>query len=480
MVAGRRAQLWGAALALVLGATRFAWLGRPSLWIDEAHTLHDAWAQAGQAGAAVERYPLGFWLVRAGSALRGGSIDESALRLGPALIGWLGVPLCAWAVSPAVGGARALASACVLACSAWHLYWSQNARGYTLMAGLFLWGLGLWLRGGGVRSAIALALMALAALAHPSALLGLLAFALARALVVRPSPERAGGRPAWPLLLAAVALAALAWWGFSSWSHFLQFKRVDPLAGARHLVLSCGYHFGPLLLLAASLGALAACRTHSAAAVSRSQARAQFQERQLALALALAALGALGLALVAQASAQYLFAFLPCAAALATGALPSRRLVWRALPAVLLCLWGLADSWAYFHLRHGDRPRWKEAYAWVQARRASGDLVFGMHQPVGEYYLDPIDPLVRRPEHVARLDRFHAADPERAWRSGRRAWLVVQPADLATWEAADRRRFEALLREDFTCQARFDVRGSPRDLLVEVYRSRTGPEPVTR
>jgi predicted membrane-bound mannosyltransferase len=87
-------------LALVLGLTRFWRLGEWGLWVDEAHTLHDAmWLLPGSP----PDYPLGYIAVRAMIELCGGSTSEAVLRFVPALCGFLSIPLCAWALMPALG-----------------------------------------------------------------------------------------------------------------------------------------------------------------------------------------------------------------------------------------------------------------------------------------------------------------------------------------------------------------------------------------
>ena len=98
-------------------------------------------------------------------------------------------------------------------------------------------------------------------------------------------------------------------------------------------------------------------------------------------------LAALALAFFVRVSAQYLYMALPWIAALATAPIRKRALSWLYLG--LLVLPGLVEIGLYFGPRHGDRPRWREAYAHVFEQRAPHDLVYGMAAVVGQYYLDP-------------------------------------------------------------------------------------------
>ena len=123
----------------------------------------------------------------------------------------------------------------------------------------------------------------------------------------------------------------------------------------------------------------------------------------------------------------------------------------------------------YFGPRHGDRPRWREAYAHVFEQRAPHDLVYGMAAVVGQYYLDPREGNLREHRDLVRLNSYTAFEPARWARRGRRTWFVVRREELADWPAADRTAFEALLAEECRRTLVLPVRWTPRDLSVEVF-----------
>jgi len=445
------------ALALLFGLTRFLRLGHWSLWVDEAHTLHDAiWMLVGDPPA----YPLGYLAVRGVVQLLGGATDEAVLRLFPALCGYVSIPLAAWALRPAIGPTRAAATALLLSVSSWHLFWSQSARAYTLALALSLFGGGLWLRGvlGARRRYIVggLAVGAAAAFAHPSAALLLPAW-VAAPLLVGPLGGRLHVRPP-TLLLTGVALGgalAMGGWVASVWGTYENVKGGSSLA---HFAATTGWFMTPLYLVGAAVGTWLAW-------VER-----RGEDLLVALGVLVVALCAAAAALFARVAAQYVFVLLPWVAALATGPVvrlrrPLLRLGWLAL----LCLPAACDSALYFTLRHGDRPRWKEAFAHVLESRGAEDLVLAMHAPVAEYYLDPGATWLRTQHAVVRLDPYSLASTDYWLRRGRRLWLVVSPEDLAAWNPTARGRLLELLAQEGRLESQYPVPWTPRDLLVQVY-----------
>ena len=180
-------------------------------------------------------------------------------------------------------------------------------------------------------------------------------------------------------------------------------------------------------------------------------------------------LTALALAFFVRVSAQYLYMALPWVAALATAPLARRTGALSWLYLGLLVLPGLVDIGLYFGPRHGDRPRWREAYAHVFEERAPHDLVYGMAAVVGQYYLDPGSVNLREHRDLVRLNSYTAYEIGRWARRGRRTWFVVRREELGDWPADDRAAFEALLAEECRRTLVLPVRYTPRDLTVEVY-----------
>lgn len=123
-----------AAIVLLGAALRACGLGAESLWSDEGFTWW--WSQQpvaglwGAPGRLETNPPLYYTLQHLWLAF---GDSEAALRAPPALLGVAAIPL-AYAIGAALGGRRAgLLTALLLATSAPHAYYSQEARAYTLL-----------------------------------------------------------------------------------------------------------------------------------------------------------------------------------------------------------------------------------------------------------------------------------------------------------------------------------------------------------
>jgi hypothetical protein len=480
--AGAGSRFWSPwlVLALCVGLVRFFRLGEWSFWIDEVYTLHDAWQIEQHGRAAWPKNPLGYLIVAAWLRFVEGWPDELELRLLPAVFGWLAIPLTAWAFAGVLGARRAGIAALIVALSSWHVYWSQNARFYTLAQDLALVGGALVMRGlfptsarGWLASfapAVGLALALAAALAHPSALLCVPAFVIAACalpyLGVLCGPELVRARRV--LVVAGVlgALVAAPWAWRVAYSYFWAKGLDGPgawLAGARHMALTSGFYVTPVLGTAALLGAWTGLRERAG------------PDAFVALSCALVALAALTAASLAKVSAQYVFVLLPWLAALATA--PFRpgaaRFEWTPARTLVLCLLTLpaaVDTALYFGVRHGDRPRWREAFQQAFDQRGEEDLLFCAFAPVAEYYLGPQRRELRHPLSVMTLDQYQHYF-ERHWaRQGRAAWFVVQRELLLDLPQAERRRLERMLASECRLVAVFEVPSVARDLDVWLYR----------
>lgn len=459
-------------LALAIGLLRFWRLGEWSLWIDEALTWTDYYV--GIEGGEIQN-PLGYHLVHWTVGVFGGLPDEFTLRILPAVAGFLAIPATAWAFRPLAGARASALAALFVAASSWQIYWSQNARFYTLAELVTLAGAGLYLRGFArtslVRAFAGLAVTAAAAAFHPSAALALAPLLVAPWVAARRTREPLATRArilrgAW-IVAIVVALAGAAWGHKALELYFIQKGSRDPfelgalLARVAHLAKTTGFYYTPLLGAAALAGAWLAWsrRTHAGVFAACVAACG------LGLAAAIAVIGA-------RMSAQYVFVFFPWIALLA--ALPAvelaagSRAVPRAWTFVLTAVL-LVNTALYFSVRRGERPPWREAYQYVWNRREAGDLVLGMEATVGEFYLAPWRENLRQPEHVQWLDKWRARLPEHWSRHSRRMWLVVNPEQFLDWDPADAADVQRFLREECRLVKCWPLYVESRDLSVWVY-----------
>lgn len=463
---------WILALATALAALRLFRLGEWGLWVDEAYTLADFHHSL---GGEQNFNPLGYLAIGLTVRLCGGVPDEFALRLLPALVGIACVPLSYYAFAPALGARRAAWAALLLALSAWHVYWSQSARFYTLVQASSLLGTGLFLRGlwagGSARRRLLLVgagvlVCGASASFHPSGafLLPGLAVGLWALYALEPD-SRPALRPSALLLalLAVLGLALLAAVGAGVLEHHARQKPVVSAAsGVAHLLKTSGFFFSPPLLAGALVGALVALR--------RREAVLRFVLVVVVLSFAIP----LAISTRAQMTAQYAFFVLPWVGLLACAPLApvARRGNGRALELgylALLALPALANLGLYFGLREGERARWREAFHFVADQRREGDLVLAMGSAIGEYYLGRGSTELRRPIAISSLAEWFPNDPRRWTRHERRIWVVVRPQWIEGFREPDQRMLNAWLRDECKLVRRIAGEMEGRDLDVLVY-----------
>lgn len=412
-----RRRLWAEALLLTgifgLGlALRFFRLDQWSFWPDEVFSFglksdgfNDSWLRRSLATDLI-RLAVG-WL----------GASEWSARLAPALIGSISGPLLYWPLRRCLGRPGALATAALLSVSLWHIYWSQNARFYTLLflffnLGLLLFYLGLeedrpWLL------VAALALFGLAARERMAALLGMPALALYIGVLLLPGFGRPRGLNVrnmalfWgPALLAGALLAGPYLRDWQGW-----------LAGFGRINNSPLFLLGGVLYyVSVPLAAFAA-----GSALLLAKLRSRF-----ALLLILAATVPLalimGVSLFQYAANRYIFFSLFSWLALAgfglqllADRLPKdARLLALAVAGALVAA-SLADLFLYFTQQNGNRADWRAAFAYIEQHGAPGDRVVSSDYDVFAYYLG--DPFVYAP--------WDAQD------------LPDQPAGARTWYVED-------------------------------------------
>ncbi len=460
---------WILLAALAIGLVRFFRLAHWSLWFDEVatwtdynHSLENA-----EIGGI-----LGYKAIGAAVAFLGGVPDEFALRFLPALCGWLAIPLAYWAFRTIAGNRRAAAAALLLAASSWHVYWSQNARFYTMAQAVSLLGAGIAVRGLWSRRLLltgsGIVVAALAAGFHLSGGLVLPALVVAPLLLrplkrFAPSPDPRAG--AIGLLLLAAFLLLRAGW---AWNTLHKYMWEKPQSSPAHFLLTTGFFVTPVLATAALVGTIVAVR------------RRDPFHLFAALVAALVVASALVVSLFARISAQYVFVALPWIALLAcvplvgpeneTESAPARAPALRLGWLTVLVLPSLATTVLYFTTRQGERPQWRDAYEYVWNHREDGDLVLGMEATVGEYYLNPSRTELRHTVRVGWLDRYRAKEPMRWADHARRTWYLLNPEQLLDWDPDDAAAMRRFLAEECRLVACYPLYVESRDLSVWVYR----------
>ena len=356
---------------IIATVVRFWEVGTWSVWVDEAFTYRDvtaSWEDFMETGTS--RYPLSFMLVRAISSVMGlapHELSETVMRLPFVLFGIASVPALALVARGMVGRRAALLAALFLSISPWHIYWSQNARSYSMMLFTGLLAMGATYHGYQRRSwpllVAAVALFLLSGLSHPSSYVvvaSALVYLLIAAVLEKGSGSKASkwGPPTVLVLLAIIVVLSLgplqrAW------------AVKEPEVSLLHLLETVSFYVGIPVLVAAAGGMVSL--------FERGERSALFLTCMVVLPLL--CLSVLASIAMQKVSAQYAFAILPALYILAAylvislvqvfPSLGLRALILRSIPLGMVVLHMLGQDFLYFKKEYGWRPRWSEAVQYV-------------------------------------------------------------------------------------------------------------------
>ncbi len=360
-----------------------------ALWVDEAHTFRDVTSPPEMFWKShVARYPLSYLMLR-GMLPELPSMGEGWLRLPFAFFGILSIPALAMVGRNIVGTRAAVVGALLLAVSPWHLYWSQNVRSYPIMlffalmsaAGFF----------GAVRKKSFLLLVAsmlgtlIAGLCHPSGYMPFAAFCAYGYVFVRRQAKAGSSFARYMPWIGAVVLLLL---GVILYPNLAYFQKAKPDTSIVHFGTTLAYFVGLPLFVAASGGVLLLWHKHRNAA-------GFLGAWALVPPLVLAVVSAV----LFKVTAQYCLASLPAFCLLAgvltielTEALKvqgwQRQFLRAAVPAILV-LQMLGQDMLYFAVRHGERPKWRDAAQYVQHQSKTPVYLLTTNQPGMQFYMCP-------------------------------------------------------------------------------------------
>jgi len=389
------------AVTLLAAVLRFLELGEWSIWIDEAHTWRDAtMAFDGEnsfMGTQRRMYPLSFLLLRflVGAGVIGN--DEWSLRLPFALIGIVTVPLLAVCGRRLVGAWPAVLASGLLALSPWHIFWSQNARGYCLVvlgSVLLMHRMHRLFHTERASDLLLAALFAVfAAGSHPGATTLLLAFA--GFLALRYAFRVRLGFAVTVILV--ILFAVVAPWLVKHYGLFSMFVASKGDISPLHWFQTVVYYFRPSLLVMALLAMMCAPKLMG-------KTRALYLACLLVVPILV--FTAVGCQL-AKVTARYAICSLPVVMLLAgfmmvevgrwIGQMPglsrSRRWLLSAILPALVVGDLLKLDVSYFAEQNGQRGLWRDAAVFVrdqvEQRGFSGARVLSVNHPTMLYYLRP-------------------------------------------------------------------------------------------
>jgi hypothetical protein len=154
------------------------------------------------------------------------------------------------------------------------------------------------------------------------------------------------------------------------------------------------------------------------------------------------------------------------------------RLGVQAILAAVVMLDLAAQDHLYFHYRHGERPRWREAAEYVDRNRRPDDIVASINEPSMEWYLNPAQPMRRiyapsgAQTKVVKLLASWTIKDLRTWvqeadAGKHRVWLVLTEPEFAQLDPTG--EWNEWIRDRFHQVRRLPNWTGPKDMTILVY-----------
>ncbi len=372
------------ALTLLAAALRFYQLGEWSFWGDEYITVQKALSFF-ELGPS--KMSLSLLLTRISLLLLG--VQEWSARLPAAVIGVVTIPILYFPFRKIVGARAALLALLLLSISPWHIYWSQNARFYSLL--LLFASLALALFYIGIEEDrplfLLMSLVFLGLAVHERLTAVLLVPVMALYLLVllafphqRPRGLRMRNMAIFilPGIIGTLAFARPFMQDPSNWFDKFGWINNNPF----WLFSGFVYYVGIPAIVLAAVGGVSLIR----------------RGRRDALLFGLAAVIPLGavliLSMLQYTANRYIFLTLSSwllLAALATlefldQSPRSQKLFGLGVLGILL-LTSASEDVLYFMFQQGNRDNWKAAYQYIRLAKRPDDLVVSSDPFLGAYYL---------------------------------------------------------------------------------------------
>lgn len=447
-------------VTLVAAALRLYMLGEWSFWGDEMITVKNAHQFS---ELSLMKRPLSMMLIYTSLSYLGTS--EWSTRLVPALAGILTIPILYVPIRKMFGPAVALLAGLLLAVSPWHLYWSQNARFYSMM--LLLYTLALVTFYFGIEEdrpwylILSLFFLGLATWERLTALLLIpVLVAYLGLLAILPFEKPAGLR--WrnvglyflPGLVPGLFLA----WPYirepERWLARFGWVNISPFWVLGGVV----YYIGIPAICMGAMGVLYLLLKRDRASLL------------LGLGAAVPLVTIVVIAMFQYTANRYVFVSLTSWLILAAVAVrellaqtEKNAKILAAGALVVLLAAPLGENVLYYQYQHGNRDNWKAAFAWVKQHKQAGDLLVVANPRLAEYYL-----------HEKSLS-MGSVNLERIGQSGQRVWFVE---DLnVQWKSP---RVLQWLRQNAREVANMDVHVRARNFKMRVYLYEPPQMPVSQ
>jgi 4-amino-4-deoxy-L-arabinose transferase-like glycosyltransferase len=380
--------------------------------------------------------------------------SEWSARLFPAFIGMISIPILYFPIKRLFGPSVAILSSGLLAVSPWHLYWSQNARFYSLL--LLFYSLALLYLVMGIEEdrpwflLLSMIFLGLAARERLVALFFIpvvLSYLFLLKILSIDNPLRHRLRYlVLPFTLGGVLSLFFVLPYVRNMNQWLV-NFGGPNNSPFWILAGTVYYVGPPVICMGAVGAI-----YFLLRRNRSVLLVSFSAMVPLILMA-------GIALFNYSANRYLFITLTSWILLA--ALAIKELFThlkghlRIFPVGLVCLLFIAllkEDFLYFQYQNGNRPDWKAAFAFVQSHKGPGEIVLSANRDLGDYYSR---------EKTKSLESF---DIDAIQQSGVKVWIVDD------WGAKDINSETIRWVEENTRQvAIYDVWIEARNFSMRVY-----------
>jgi mannosyltransferase len=460
-------------IVMVLAAAIRLWkLGAWSFWADEVFSVQVAQKFPNE----LTINPIMYMIVRAFTDTLG--ISEWSARLGPCIIGILSVPLLYWPAKRIFSAKVGMIACVFLVIHPWHIFWSQNARANSLAflfasSSAFLFYLALERDSVGlIVSSLFLTLLSIFSYLQTAMLLpALVGYVMLLLFLPVDIPRGLNGRNLITffgpfilalllLLLPSVRSYLYSGWGVNEWGR-----------SPWYILLALLYYLGIPVSVTAFVGGV-----HSLVYLNRG-----------GLFLICYATVPFLLTLIISpflnVAPYYLFFTMPaylilaafCASELTESALRGSKILSTAVILVVLVA-SLSQSYLYFAVENGGRPKWREAFQAVKHRIGLNDTMVVSMPRIAEYYLRESNgdrsPETRHavPLQVMQLEDVIARSGtlENLWRWGKQdVWFILDQPCLEILDSDN--RFREWLYANCRLVGEFPVYARVMDRTIKIW-----------
>ncbi len=406
---------------------RFWNLGEWSFWIDEVFTVRDAQSLSPGSWQGIPN-PIPYLAVKLSIALS--SKSEWGIRLIPCLVGIAAIPAVFGLGRTLFNWRVGIWGSTFVACSSWHLFWTQNAR-YPVFTFLFAvlaaWAFYLSLERDSTLLTIG-ALISCVCLILSHTLSVVIVPALGVYALISLLEKRSRKRwlnllifffpfamPVLALLLPQVRSYLFSGWGHNEWQR-------SPF----YIVLTLVHGVSIPIAVTAFFGFLATPLNRS------TRFLLCYAGVPLALFLIASQLqNVAGYYLFWTTPAYFIFSGVACERVWRAVKSQSAGTILGMLTPCVLVVTLLSQVYLYFQIEDGGRPRWREAFEAIQAEKRPTDTLVLSEPEMGRYYLPELTSIYIG----GLLDDQETFEAE--WEnSGRdRLWFVVDVASFNVFDA---------------------------------------------